>query len=761
MLKTLFHRIKKMSSALYGIAGAFIIAAGWNWYHTPYRPHSRFVAVSLLTWVAVYAGYRLFKWAYHFLTVKFNRHVFWQKEFSGFLDSLFFICSLFFLIFFSRWELLSVVAVLLLIAILFWRTQVYLSAHPNAGEWKVVNKNIFTIIIFLFTIFSGFQYAAYRFANFDPYLKFYNIVMFRAWAMTMFWVLGFVVATLLYWKINARWRYLFIGLWSVLFLFLVFLWIINVGIMYFSGLYISPLMLGLAHGSSGVVLNWFTAVLIIFGLIISTVFVLIFRQVVHSYKRSSFRQWTYYSMALIAVSLFSIFGLSTFKNTPEYIIAKSFYNFFQGSNNNVELSPIIKEKLEKFGLHYDTANFKLAHKDFVFSTSTAKTILPQKFSQTKPNVIIIFLESFSSRLTSVYNPAGFPGLTPGLEQMAADLHTAVFKNYYNGSTPTITGIISQLCSFLPPTGYTEIEKDKNLQRLRLFCLPKILNSNGYKSNIYITAVDKSFENKDNIFPSMGTDNIYGEAELKNILKTEPLSWGYSDHQMFPVMWNLAQKQPEPFLMMLSTIDTHPPFDIAKDIVPYKDGKNNVLNSFHTTDDAFAKFWNEFKESKYYNNTIVVAVADHAAFPGENIKKLFPKDGANLSFYDENMFMMYLPGVTANVILSGAKNPFSSGIDVAPTLLQVLNLNVPNSFEGYSIFDDRNKYPNLLGMHEFGLYINQEAGSGRSVSYEIPTSISCTSNDYSVSSSSPLTLCEYLDFYKWKRQMFEQGRFWEK
>ena len=780
MLKALFNRIKSWLPTLSGVVGAFVIAAGWNWYHLKHRPHTRFILITLLTWVTVYVGYRTFKWTYHFLTVKFNRHIFWQQEFGKFLDSLFFIISLFFLILFSRWELVSVAGVLLLMAVLFWRTQAYLSHHPNAHEWKMVNKNIFTLIFFLFALFSVFQYSAYSFANFDPYLKVYNIVMFRAWAMTMFWVFGFVVATLIYWKIKGPLRYVLISLWAILFLILVLLWIINVGIMYFSGLYISPLMMGLVEGSSGVVFNWLTGMLVAGGILAFIIFGLIFRQVIGAYKRSSFRQWTYYSLALMAIAILSIFGLSSFKNTPEYLITRSFYQSWRGDTKQVELSPIIKEKLERFGMHYNTDNFKLAHKDKVFNSTTAKTILPAKFANSKPNIIIIFLESFSARLTSVYNSADFPGLTPSLEQMAADSHTTVFKNFYNGATPTINGILSQLCSFLPPTGYTEIDKNRGLQNLHLLCLPKILNSNGYKSNTYIQAVDRHFENKDKIFPSMGTSEIYGSGELKAILKTDPLSWGYSDHQMFPVMWDMIQKKPEPFLMMLSTIDSHPPFDIAKDVVPYKDGGNDVLNSFHTTDDAFGKFWNEFKQSKYYDNTIVVAVADHAAFPGTAIKKLFPEEADSLSFYDQNMFMMYLPGVVTTVIPSEAVtdegsipkniNTFSSGIDIAPTLLQILNINVQNSFEGRSIFDDRNKYPNLLGMHEFGLYINQtndkdpdsaKASTGkRDTRYEVPTNITCDQTDYSVTSSEPLTLCEYLDFYKWKRQMFEQGRFWE-
>jgi phosphoglycerol transferase MdoB-like AlkP superfamily enzyme len=737
------------------IVGAFIISAGWNWYHIKHRPYSRFIFLVLLTGAAVFVGYRIFKWLYHFFTIRFNRHVFWQKEFARFLDSLFLTFSLFFLVFFSTDQLLSIVIFLVLMGIFYYKSQGYIARHPNAAEWKIVNKNIFTIIFFLFSLFSVFQYLAYKLVNFDAYIKFNNIVFFRAWAMTMFWVLGFVVATLIYWKMKSLARYLVLGIWALLFLFLLILWSINIGIMYFSGLYFNPLMLEVTRGSSGVVFNWITATITAGGLAIIVLFGLLFRRLMRSYQASAFRPWAYYSLVLIPVALFSIIGLSSFKNTPEYTIARNFYQFFLGKETEVALSPIIQAKLEKFGLSYDTSQFTLAHKNAIF---TPGTVLLPAFKKNKPNVIIVFFESFSARLTSVYDQT-FPGLTPGLEQMASDTSTILFKNYYNASTPTINGIIAQLCSFLPPTGYTEIEVDKNLQRLRLLCLPDILKQNGgYKSATYITAVNKEFENKNAIFSSMDTDGIYGQQELQNIIQGEPLSWGYSDHQLFPAMWNLVNKEKqEPFLMMLSTVDTHPPFDIAKDMVLYQDGKNTVLNSYHTSDDAFGKFWQEFKQSKYYDNTIVVAVADHAAFPGAEIKKLFPEDSKSLSFYDPNMLMMYVPHHS----LPKEVTVFSSSIDVIPTLLQILNINIPNSFEGHSVFDDRDAYPNLLGMHEYGLYINQEANGKRNISYQIPSDLICAQEDFSNTTNTPLTLCEYLDFYKWKRQMFEQGRFWGK
>ncbi len=101
------------------------------------------------------------------------------------------------------------------------------------------------------------------------------------------------------------------------------------------------------------------------------------------------------------------------------------------------------------------------------------------------------------------------------------------------------------------------------------------------------------------------------------------------------------------------------------------------------------------------------------------------------------------------------------MDLTPTILQMLKINVANTFEGHSIFDDREQYPNLLGMHEFGLYINQLDENGkRTVDYTVPNDLDCDKN-ISINTSSPLTLCEFLDFYQWKRQMFEQGRSWFK
>ena len=755
MLELIFHRVKNSLSALYAMAGAFIITAGWNWYHVKYRPHWRFVLISIITWIIIYLGFIAGKKLFLYIVRKTERHSFWHTEFARSIDKLFFTSSLLFLVFFSRNQLLSLIYLLLILALLFFVISRQLSRHPLASDWKTINKGVFAIVIFLFTLNSVLQYLGFKFYILDAQSKIYNIIVFRSLSMTMLWLVGFAFGALVYLRSKKWWHYLGILIWVGAQMLVLFVWVVNAGVLYFAGLYFSPVVLQHAGESGGVIWNWLTYILLVAYFVCFIVLFFVIKYVMRAHRAASQRYWKFYHYLIILIGLLTIGVFGSIQSAPEFVIAKSFYNYFFGKTENINLSPHILGKLERFGLKYNTEKFYLAARDKVYATTTP--LLPEKFKNKKPNIILIYLESFSSRFVDVYNNNRFKNLTPGLVDFASDKNTTVFWNLYNASTPSITGIMSQLCSFLPPTGHEELEKEKKIKKVYLQCLPKILRNNGYNYAGYITAVQKNFANKDTLFTSMGGDEIFGTAELAKIIPDTPLAWGFSDHQMFPAMMDLLPKKPEPFLMMLATVDTHLPFTSVKDVVQFRNSRSNALNAFHTTDDAFRIFWERFKTSKYYDNTIVIAIADHAVFPAGVTKDIFPEDAGKVNFYDENAFMMYVP----DSVLPKKIDQYMSGIDIAPSILNLLGINVPNSFEGRSIFDDRAKYPNLLGMHEFGLYINQIDEQGkRTISYNIPNQIQCNESDYNFATSSPLTLCEYLDFYKWKRQMFESGRFWE-
>jgi len=748
--------LKKLILAANSLIGSFIIAAGWSWYHFSKHYHLQFVIKATIVMIASWTGYQLFKRVFKYLVNKTNRHPYWENEFYHRLDKLFLCFSFVFLIYFIKPEIESIAYAIFILSVIFWYSQKTLSNHPNSAIWKKINSLYFFFFIFIFAINIAFQYWTYRFAVVDTGIKFYDVIVFRAWSVTMFWLLLYSLSDLAYWRLKKVPAIIVKTTWILAFVFFLIFWSVNAGILFFSGLNLSPIILEHAKGSSGVVYNGMSALLLAVLVILLIIFTIIKKNLISAQKQIQKKYWGYYNLATLLLAVGSLVVFSSFRTTPEYTIFKSFYNYFTDNDHPAELNPIVQKKLEKFGIKYNLNEFYINHHENIFPT-TSTVLLPSELKKQRPNIVIIFFESFSSRLSEIYNP-DLSGVTPGLDAMSKDKNTTIFHKYYNASTPTVTGLLSQLCSFLPPTGHEEITNGE-VRHHHLLCLPKILHNNGYQYSAYITAVEKDFANKGTIITDMGTQKFFGTDELKPYVNGEPLSWGYSDHQLFPATWKLMnQEAKQPFLMMLSTVDTHTPFNLSKDMVKYGDQKNDLLNSVHSTDDAFSKFWNDFTHSQFYDNTIVITVADHAIFPVSYTKDYFSDVVGKLSFYDENLLMMYVP----KNILPKQIDRYSSGIDFAPTVLNLLNINSQNSFDGHSIFNGREKFPNLLGMHEFGLYINQLDQNGqRMINYNIPSHLDCKNYQYDQDTNKPLTLCEFLNYYQWKKKMFDDGRFWEK
>ncbi|MFA5127486.1 MAG: LTA synthase family protein [Patescibacteria group bacterium] len=739
------------------ITASFIISAGWMWYHYTHHPHAKFIWMTIAVAAAILVANKIFKELYRWLIIKFERHYFWRTDFYYFLDELFFLCSLYFIVFFSRNELLSLGIFAVVSLAVFIRLDDFLGRHPD-DDWRTAGRAIFVLGCVIFFVDAFFQYFSYANYILDSNIKFYNIVLFRSIAMSTLWMAGFALASMLYVSIAGRFRHAFLVFWLAAYIFALFIGVANVGVLSQSSLYLSPEVVAHAGGGGMKVYLWPGVILVAAFLAVSTIFILVIGRFVKKHNNIDRRVWYFYDFGIILLALMALFTVASLRSTPEAKILAAFVNEWRGANPTATLNPVVQNKLEKFGITPNLNEFYINERDNVYSTTTK--LLPNKFDKKKPNIVIVFLESFSSRLTSVYNP-DLKGLTPGLEAMASATGTTIFHKVYNGSTPTITGLLAELCSFLPPTGHNEIQNEKHLQKHHLYCLPKALSDNGYESNLYITAVDKEFANKDSILGSMGVKESWGTFELSKKISGAPLAWGYSDHQMFPELYNEMKvkraENAEPFLLMLSTVDTHPPFNLAKDVVSYGDGSNNLFNSYHTTDDAFAKFWNEFVKSDFATDTIVVAIADHAVFPTAYDKDTLPNLAGKMTFYDELAFMTYIP----DSILPKEVNTLASSLDLAPTLLQILGINTANTFEGRSIFDDRAKYPNLLGMHEFGLWIDQTSFTTTSaqIDYAPPMDLNCTEEIIGASSTAPLTLCEYKNYYEWKRLMLEEGRLW--
>jgi len=739
--------ISKIAPGLYSLAGPFVIAFAWNYYHlTSEVRQIELIWLTLLYACLIFLAFFMFKGFFQFLVKKFNGHTFWTQEFTLYFDELFFISSLAFLVLLFQKELLGFIYLGFVFWAIFWRLDFILKKHKEDLIWQAVNRRVFLLAGFIFVLTAIFQYTAYAFYIFDSNAKYHNIVLFRVFSLTMFWLGSFALCSLVYFYFKKS-RQLFLFVWLILFWTALFIEFCNTGVVYNSGLYLSPIILShISFSSLEIFILPILTYLAVYFVLLFTSY-LVFKKVIMAHDLTSKRHWLFYNFALLSVAGFSLVAVGSFYNTPEAIMVKNFSNFYQTDQATIELSPVIEKKLKNFGLSYKLDQFYVMRKEVVPEISLA-----QKWTVTKPNIVFIFLESFSARLTGPYNEK-YREVTPGLNDFTQNKNTILFRKVYNASTPTITSLLAGFCSFLPPTGHEEIERERQLKAHHFTCLPQVLKDNGYKNTTFVTAVEKEFANKNTILESMGIDEVYGTQELSTRIKEEPKSWGFSDHQIFPFLLTLMQEKEQPFFIGYSTVDTHPPFNLPKDMTNFGDGKNPVLNAIHTTDDAFFKFWQEFQNSTLADNTVLVIMADHAIFPAAYEKRYFSEINGKTNFYDELFFGMYVP----QSVLPEELSVYGSSIDLAPTVLHLLGLSNQPSFEGYSLFGQRKNYSNIIGMHEFGLYLNQESNEQkRQEDFTMPTDVKC---DSFMPKSDLLTICELKQYYDWKRQMLLSGRLW--
>ena len=111
----------------------------------------------------------------------------------------------------------------------------------------------------------------------------------------------------------------------------------------------------------------------------------------------------------------------------------------------------------------------------------------------------------------------------------------------------------------------------------------------------------------------------------------------------------------------------------------------------STDVGFGTFWNYFKQSKYYDNTIVIVTSDHALFPTTEYLSI---RGSGVGYYDRIPFMVYSP--LHEPRMGDTDGTLGTQLDIAPTIFELLALDSTNAFMGLSLLSDRKNYPYLFG-----------------------------------------------------------------
>ena len=291
----------------------------------------------------------------------------------------------------------------------------------------------------------------------------------------------------------------------------------------------------------------------------------------------------------------------------------------------------------------------------------------------KPNIVLILTEGLSENILK--DDRSIMPNAAALEERSVS-----FKNYYNHTFATYRGIIGQLYS-----GYQLDNYDSN----SLIGLQDILSDNGYNTSFINT--EPKLVPFANYLSEMGFDEVVGDAAVGYSGPGGSMSDREAYELLFSEMEN-NNASGRPFFTAIYTFGTHASFDSPDQ--KFGDGKQSELNKFYNVDCWLGEFLQKFENSPCFDNTILVFTTDHATYADLYYNEAFPDYQRSHPSIDQIPLMIYHKGVEARTIDALGKN----SLDLAPTILDYVDINGPNYFLGAFLFfeaDDINSLDTIF------------------------------------------------------------------
>lgn len=107
----------------------------------------------------------------------------------------------------------------------------------------------------------------------------------------------------------------------------------------------------------------------------------------------------------------------------------------------------------------------------------------------------------------------------------------------------------------------------------------------------------------------------------------------------------------------------------------------MLNRFHNLDYWFGQFMEKFNNSALAEDTIIVFTADHSVYADADYYYAYP-DSTRIAYgMDKIPLFIYHAGIVPQQIDVEGRN----SLDMAPTILDYLDISAPNYFLGETLF----------------------------------------------------------------------------
>jgi len=238
---------------------------------------------------------------------------------------------------------------------------------------------------------------------------------------------------------------------------------------------------------------------------------------------------------------------------------------------------------------------------------------------------------------------------------------------------------------------------------------------GYYNRFYYGG-SLSFANYQGFLTNGNFDQLVGIDDFES--KDLNSKWGAHDHVVFErLLKDLNNKPHEPFFTFLFTLSSHEPFDVPmKRVIEGNSEDSLFLNAAHYADQSLKNFIEKAKKTTWWENTLVILVADHGT--------IIPFNTPNHALEKFQIPMIWLGGALS--VKDTVLTKYASQTDIAKTLLVQMNVSARNfeysnnifaqDFEGYAFYAFNNgfgfveKNTKLIFDNNNGKYILSESVS---------------------------------------------------
>jgi len=379
----------------------------------------------------------------------------------------------------------------------------------------------------------------------------------------------------------------------------------------------------------------------------------------------------------------------------------SFFSAFKNNELNYEHFYKLIDDKEAFAIIRN--ELKDSGTAFLNNDLSVKRHITDSGTMIKPNVIMITIESLSADFLKTFGNT--QGITPVLDSLAKK--SVLFTNMYATGTRTVRGMEALSLAISPTPGSSIVRRPNNDT---LFTIGYIFQQQGYQTGFFYGG-DGYFDNMNQYFGSNGyavtdrsrsllaTDNFKSPHQVISAsLVNFENAWGICDEDLYNAVINAADstfKEGKLFYDFVMTTSNHKPYTYPADKIDIPSGSGRE-GAVKYTDYAIGQFINKIKNKPWFNNTVIIFIADHCASSAG-------RNEIDIAKYHIPAIIYNLPGQPA---LNISKT--CSQIDLYPTLFSLLNWDYTSNLYGKNVLSDAFRQRALLGTYQKLAYMKNDS-----------------------------------------------------